>query len=183
MRTNLRDSQRAFTLIELLVALIVLGVVVGVAIPNFKSLILNQRSVGLAEDFINEVNLARSEAVARSTRVSICPSINGTACAGTLSQGFIVFIDGAATDAATDAVVGLVLRVWLNNDPHANITATRAGTTPDFIRFSSIGTLARLAADPTTVVNTHWDGAACDSARKITIGLSGTIMIEKGSCQ
>ena len=50
---------------------------------------------------------ARSEAVTRNTRVSICNSNNGTDCGGTWSDGWIVFSDAGTAGSidGTDEVL------------------------------------------------------------------------------
>ena len=62
-----------FTMIELMVTLVVLGVLVGVGIPSFNTIMVNSRTSGLANDLTSAINLARSEAVKRAEQVTVVP--------------------------------------------------------------------------------------------------------------
>ncbi len=83
------------TLIELLVALSVLSILLAVGVPSFSQFTANTRLNGYANTLFSHMSLARSEAVKRNTRVAICKSSDGSACAdlGDWSQGWIVFVD------------------------------------------------------------------------------------------
>jgi len=117
-------KQKAFTLIELLVTISVIGVLIALAVPSFRTQTLNNRSLAIGEDFANAINLARSEAIKRSGRVSVCASTNGQICGGNWTDGFIVFVDVAKTDNAADPEYGVppvILRAWPRQDAQAVI--------------------------------------------------------------
>lgn len=89
-----------FTLYELLIAIVVLGVVLAIGIPNLSQFTQNSRMSGTANDLHAAFQLARSEASRAKTNITICASANsmaaGADCGGTWDQGYIVFVD---TDA------------------------------------------------------------------------------------
>lgn len=95
-------SCRGFTLVELMVVLAVVAILLGVAGPYFTEYIKNNRISGQSNSFHSALMLARSEALARITRVTACSSSNGTSCAsGGWEQGWIVFVD-SDNDAVVD---------------------------------------------------------------------------------
>lgn len=102
-RRRLRDMRNAsaqgFTLVELMVTVTVIAVLLAVAVPSFSDLILSGRLTSYANDFVASTHLARSEAIKRNARVSMCVSANGTSCAtGNWSQGWVVFHDANASN-------------------------------------------------------------------------------------
>ena len=88
-------SCRGVTLIELLVALSVLSILLAVGVPSFSQFTENTRLNSYANTMFSHMMLARSEAIKRNTRVAICKSLDGSACAssGDWGQGWAVFVD------------------------------------------------------------------------------------------
>ncbi len=86
---------RGVTLIELLVALSVLSILLAVGVPSFSQFTTNTRLNSYTNTLFSHLSLARSEAIKRNTRVAICKSLDGSACAssGDWSQGWAVFVD------------------------------------------------------------------------------------------
>lgn len=83
-----------FTLVELLIALAIVAIVATQAVPNFRVMVQNNKLIAQKNEFITTLNLARSEAVKRGARVTVCASSNKTSCNSTdWSQGWIVFSD------------------------------------------------------------------------------------------
>jgi type IV fimbrial biogenesis protein FimT len=97
-----KSRHRGFTLMELMVTLALAGVLLGLAVPNMRSFMQNNRLAGVANDLLRSLNLARTEAIKRQTFVVVCASANPDAaepsCGGQF-QGWIVFED---TDADGD---------------------------------------------------------------------------------
>ena len=177
----MRDSLKGFTLIELMVTLAVTAIVLTIAIPSFQAQILNNRSISLGEDFAAAINYARAEAIKRAGRVSICASKDGETCTGDWTEGFIAFVDNVAADTTEPPVVKTVLRVWTKQDPRAVMSVKNNGAEKSFIRYTGLGTLARITDKP-FVISTAMKKCTGSAAREINIGLSGLVSVKSIPC-
>lgn len=174
------QRQRGFTLIELMVTLAVLAIVFAIAAPSFTTMINNNRSAALGEELVTALNYARSEAVKRGSRVSVCASSDGATCSGaaTWIQGWIVFTDNAASDSATSPTVGAVLRRWEAPNAGAVISVSQGAAT-NFVRYTRLGTLGRFSQ---VEVNSSVSGCSGNAARTVTIGPAGLLNVAHSSC-
>jgi len=93
-----------FSMVELIVVLAVIGILLSIAVPPFRDFLRNNQLASISHEFVASTNLARSEAVRRGGRVTLCRSATGAACAGSgnWDQGWIVFAD-PDNDATVDA--------------------------------------------------------------------------------
>lgn len=177
----MRHFNKGFTLIELMITMVVAAIVLGIALPSFQTQLLNNRSVALGEDFATSINFVRSEAVKRATRVSLCASKDGATCAGNWTDGFIAFVDIATTDKAAAPVVGTILRTWEKQDSNAVITVQSDADAVTFIRYTSLGALAKVKDKPLEI-KTELKKCSGKAARKVSIGLSGLVGVERTDC-
>ena len=210
-RFAMRKKQYAFTLIELMVTLAVVAIVVGVAVPSFNQQIAQNRSETLSQDFIFALNFARTEAVKRSAFVVLCASDDGEDCSTDESakwrDGFIAAVDYAASENADapdlETPVGkqkTILRVWAGQNAKSVINVNindstdvnseiEIGDPKPFIRFTKIGTLARLTNPPEELVlslkmaqSKEGDGCIPGSAQRYTIGIAGVVRLINENC-
>jgi type IV fimbrial biogenesis protein FimT len=77
MMTSLRHGQRGLTIIELIVTVAILGILVSLAAPSFNSFIAKRRIEGVMNEFVTDLQYARSEAVQRNANVRVTL---GTGC-------------------------------------------------------------------------------------------------------
>lgn len=126
---------RGFTLIELMITLVLAAIILTLAVPGFQDIIRNNRAATQANELVTALGLARSEAVKRGARVSLCPSTDQASCiAGPdWSSGWIVFVDGAANDLAAPVVLGDPIRAW------GPLVGNSQLTGPDNVRFRPLG--------------------------------------------
>ena len=107
-RTGLQRLNCGFTLIELMTTVVLLAIMVNMVMP------LGQLAEGFKLDYVNQriyssAVLAKSEAIKRSSTVSICRSTSGTACDVGLdwSDGWVVFVNpngNNSIDAGEDVI-------------------------------------------------------------------------------
>ncbi|MEW6679107.1 MAG: GspH/FimT family pseudopilin [Pseudomonadota bacterium] len=84
-----------FTMIELLVTIAIAAILLGLAVPSFMDFLRNTRLTTQANDLVLAFAYAKSEAVKRGVRVTVCSRQNDTTCAGsaTWDTGYLVFVD------------------------------------------------------------------------------------------
>ena len=84
-----------FTLLEALVVLALLAVLLTLAAPGMSGLRQQHQMQGQAEQLQASLMLARSQAVARQQRVTLCVQGAAQTCAtqGSWAQGWLVFVD------------------------------------------------------------------------------------------
>ena len=76
-----------FSLIELLVTLSLVSILLFVAAPGMTNLIADSRVAEACHRVRASLALARSEAIRRSTTVTLCASVDSQSCAGRAKQG------------------------------------------------------------------------------------------------
>jgi type IV fimbrial biogenesis protein FimT len=120
-------KKNGFTLMELMMTLAVVGVILAIAIPNFRDFLLNSRMTGAANDLLGGIQLARSEAIKRQVPVAICASANPTAnppaCAAQFT-GWAVWVD-TDDDAAIDNGEAVIAS---HEPPNAQLTLISNGS-------------------------------------------------------
>jgi len=154
--------EKGFTLIELMITLVVLGILLLVAVPNFGSFVAQSRVDAVKSKLVSSIALARSEAIKRGAQVVICRrSAGSNTCAGTnvagaadWSNGWLVYLDENA-DLAID-VNGLI-RVYADVDNASTITYTRG----DVVVYGDLGLLVTASVgDETFVIGDAGDASA-----------------------
>lgn len=101
----MKSHQSGFTLVELLITVAIVAVLASLAVPSFRTMLVKRSVQAAADTFVSDMRYARSEAIKRSARVSVCRSSTGTSCSlvgGLWKEGWIVFVD-ADGDGAFDA--------------------------------------------------------------------------------
>ena len=87
-----RGSSAGFTLLEMMIVVVILGVILGIALPGFRNVTLATRLTNYVNEFVSGTYTARGEAIKRNTTVRLCASADTLTCAtsGGWSQGWIV---------------------------------------------------------------------------------------------
>lgn len=90
-----RSRQGGFTAIELMITVAVAAIVLAIAAPNFRDLLIRTRIGGAADELQSALALARAEALKLKSPVTICARATDTSCASGTSwaAGFLLFQD------------------------------------------------------------------------------------------
>jgi len=127
-----------------MITLSIAAILLTLAVPSFTDFTKNNRLITQTNDFVTSLNLARSEAVRRGDRVTVCKSSDQATCAasGTWDQGWIVFADvngnGVVTNAATN-----ILRV------HAGLSGSvvlKSSALPSYVSYVSSGATQQIGS-------------------------------------
>ena len=171
---------KGFTLIEIIIVVAIIGIVTAFAIPSLTEVRIHNNLSASVNDFNTGLLIARSEAVKRNSRVSVCKSAAPLASTPTCStsnsifwnSGWLAFTDingNGNIDAGNDTIlrlgnpmkVGYFLKGSTNVSNHVTYTSTgEADSTGTFVICK---------------------GTDTNYARQVEISLSGRINIAEAS--
>jgi type IV fimbrial biogenesis protein FimT len=125
----------------MLLALAIAALLAVLALPVYADWIAESQMMNFARDLAGSMNVARSEAIKRGTRVNLCKSANRSTCAagGDWAQGFVVYVDrdhDGQLDVAESALQVVA-------PASAGISARGNRPIADYVSYTSLGT-ARL---------------------------------------
>ena len=98
------DRARGFTLIELMVMVAVLGILAVIAVPSMTAMVNSSRLRGATGELIATLQMARSEAIRRNARVTVCASNDGSTCTNSATWTRWI-IRGRDNTMGTDEVI------------------------------------------------------------------------------
>jgi type IV fimbrial biogenesis protein FimT len=180
-------NQQGLTLVELMVTLAVAIILLAVGVPLFTGVTSSNRAAAQANTFLAAFKLARSEAVGRSTEVSVCAVDDPGADADTLNcgtnadwaNGLLVFTD-SGTAGTVDGTDDERIRVFTTASG-----GTTAATPGAFVRFEPQGGVIDITANAvcgasgTCIELGH---AENDQTRCLHVMQSGQVRLERGAC-
>ena len=174
------NDQRGLTLIELLVTLVVLSIVVGIAVPSFRELILNNRVTSQLNTVSGTLAFARSSAASQpgNASVTLCASDDGAACSGQSSweNGWIMFTDDDG-DSAVDAGTDVVLRVNSGLSGGNTLRVSGFGGANSAIRFDGEGMPRLPAGAPAAGTFVVCDGRGAANASALVVSGAGQVRV------
>lgn len=167
---------RGFTLIELLLTVVIGSILLGIGMPSFKSFVQNSRVTTQTNEFVTAVNTSRSEAIKRSTPITLCASTDGATCAGSnnWATGWIIFTDSSGTAGVLDSPGDTLLRAYNALDGNNSLTTTATV----FVRYLQSGALSGSSVE--FKLQPHDCGE--DEGKKITLNRLGYVRVATETC-
>jgi type IV fimbrial biogenesis protein FimT len=71
LKTHTKSGLSGFSLVEMMIGLVIVGVLVGIAMPPFRALLINTEIRNAAESIQNGLQRARAEAITRGTTLGV----------------------------------------------------------------------------------------------------------------
>jgi type IV fimbrial biogenesis protein FimT len=154
-----------FTLLELMITIAIVAILIAIATPSFTRMMISHSVSSDQDTLFSLILTARSEAINRGRRVSLCKSTDLVACDSSAdwTDGFIVFYD-----ANGDGVINGVDKILkINEKLDKDISLAFNGG--DFLTFNSLG---RPESNIGTFTFSHSSGNT-DYQRIITLTKTG----------
>ena len=129
--------QNGWTLVELMIVLAIASLMLTAALPHYRDWIATYQLANAGQQLSASMSYARSEAIKRNSRVTLCRSANRRQCATNVGweSGWLVFVD-----ADQDGQVGddePVLRAEGGVSPGVRIGGNRP--VEDYVSYTSLG--------------------------------------------
>ena len=138
-------SSRGFTLVELMVVITIIGILMLIGVPEFRTWQANAQIRSVAEALQNDLRQTRAEAVRRNRQVALVltddtPVGNAEFDAKSAARNWVVLslplLDGDEGDNETSGSTGFVTNYAQGNDSKVQVTGSRKA-----ICFNSVGRL------------------------------------------
>lgn len=159
-----------FTLIEMMITLVVALILVTWAVPNFQTFIDRSKLTSEANSWVGVINYARSEAITRSEKVTICRRIDPGTCDGSANcdcgvtqsggssppnyhTGYLIFTSTDNTGSPLNFRPGMGDELLRTGQAHSDkITIQGNGQANNAFSFMPDGTLASEDINSVTAV-------------------------------
>lgn len=184
-RAKPKSLSRAFTLVELMIVVALIGIVITLAAPSFRDMILKQRLRGISAQLATDLAFARSEAVSRGVLVGVSAQVNGAmSCyiinTRTSLAAPLCDCTAAAGSRCTDAAQTTEIRTVQIPADMAVVVGVPAPQAASFTFDPRTGGMKLAALDVGVYdASGFMLDAAIDAARKLrtSIGVSGRVAV------
>ncbi len=161
---SVRARGRGFSLIELMVVLGIAAILLSIGAPAFGNLLQSQRMTATVNDFMAAINLARSEAIQRGTRVDLVSAGDDWAA------GWTVFVD--ADDNQRVDAGETVIFTHGPTPAGMNVTASMTDSSAQYLAYNGAGRTRTNASSQQPQFGTLTFKLS-DQTRKIKINMLG----------
>lgn len=167
-----------FTLIELLYGIAVAAMLLGIGVPAFTMTVRNSSMTATTNSILTALHAARSEAVKRRVRITVCPgdTAGGVPSCAPDGANLLVFAN-IDDDASFDAGAGdnlLRFQEWMRGD-----VTTSSDTLPGYVTYTPAGFTRAIGGGPITGDLLFCDERGDPSARVLSISATGRPQIRK----
>lgn len=178
MTIKLPTANAGFTLIELMITVSILAILSMVAVPSFRDMLRNGQLTAVTNEFVGALTYARSEAVKRGKRVTICksdaPEVANPVCATsnnpTWQKGWLIFVDSSTTGTFD----GTDVRLKVGQPSSSTVVITEDTTYDKYVSYLPSG-LSKGRQLSSGKIDISLEG----QTRSININVTGRIRISK----
>lgn len=165
---------RGFTVLELMVAVSVMSILLSIGVPAFNDVVRNNQISAASSNMVAALTLARSEAMKRGTRVSLCAAAGPTACSASnedWNNGWIVFADDFGAAGVMDEADS-PLQFW--TAPPDGVAVTTNAASVSFTR--------RARAEFARAFTVTKRGCSGNQRRLVDVNIAGRISLARQAC-
>lgn len=142
-----RHAQRGMTLVEVIVTMTILGLLLMLGAPSFSAWLQNSRIRTTSEAILAGLQFAKSEAVARNTRVrfQLTDTLDNSCALSTAGRNWVVNLDpnanvgevaGLCASAPSNTVAPFIIQTRSGAEGSGNITVAAGASS---IAFNGLG--------------------------------------------
>ncbi|MBK1719529.1 GspH/FimT family pseudopilin [Thiocystis violacea] len=170
-----------FTLVELVMTIAMAAILLSVAVPSFQEAMRTNRIAALTNELSTSLQLARSEAVSRGRRVTVCKSddilATSPACDSSADwqDGWLVFLDSNG-DGDRNTSTGSTETLLRISQPSSDTVVITSNGFPDNVRYLADGSIWPVTNNRSICI------AISDKVRAIVIEPTGRLSIKNGTC-
>jgi type IV fimbrial biogenesis protein FimT len=174
-------KQRGLTLVELLTIVAISVILLTMGVPGYAYFLNQNRLAGVTNELVTSLNLARSEAIKRGVRVTLCKSANAMdeypVCAPETSwlEGWLVFVDRGMVGQldGTDKIL------WVQNDrPNAQASISVSNNFNTYASYLPSG----VSQGSNHLPNGTFNICIAGQKRRVILNSTGRIKIAKETC-